>query len=418
MPKFNISQMFEGVDKKWVNVLTSRTLMPLLGSALDKLSQLDTKTIAPPPNQIFNFAKVTPYDTVKVVIIGQDPYPKKGEAHGIAFSSLSNKIPASLKNIYNCLYDQKIIDKMPTTSNLTHWANQGVLLLNASLTTQIGKTNAHVSIWKDFTDELIKFISSDPSCGPCPSLSFMLWGNFAQQKKRIIDEDCIIYEWLHPSPLAQNVAADEKFIRCDHFTKINRVLVDELNMLPIDWNPSPSHIVFTDGACSNNGKGIFSSAGYSAYFSRGPLSKKIYYGKVPPAIVDGKMIYGTNQRGEGLGIIRAFENIIKLGLTSNTTLVTDSNFWKDMIETYMPTWERKGINFKTKKNSDLTLRLHELSKQVIALGHLTIIHIASHDKDPSAPAEYIKGNAIADKYACIAKDLTQFDELESPHEAT
>ena len=304
---------------------------------------------------------------------------------------------------------------MPNTADLTYWASQGVLLLNASLTTQVGKANAHVAIWKDFTDALVKYISNDDSCGPCDSLTFMLWGNFAQKKKPLINEDCVVYEWLHPSPLAQNVSDEKKFIRCDHFTKINKLLTQEMNLTAINWNPQSEHVVFTDGACSNNGKGIFSAAGYSAYFSEGPLANKIFYGKVPPAILKGTMVYCTNQRGEGLGIIRAFEEIVqhakKTGRKTNTTLITDSNFWKDMMETYMPNWSRKGIDFKTKKNHDITIRLHKLVGQVEEIGVLNIVHVASHDKDPNAPPEHIRGNAVADEYANKAKELDNHNEV-------
>lgn len=412
MPKFNISKMFDGVDEKWIKVFTSDNIMPILSSALDALEKLDINDITPPVYDIFNFARATPYDTIKAVIIGQDPYPKKGDAHGLAFSSLNTKVPASLKNIYKCLYEQKLINSIPTTSDLTYWANQGVLLLNASLTTQIGRSNAHVAIWKRFTDELIKYISADIYCGPCNSLTFMLWGNFAQGKKNMIDDDCVVYEWIHPSPLAQNSATDaKKFVRCDHFSNVNRLLVDEMRLDPIDWNPTVAHIVFTDGACSNNGKGIFSSAGYSAYFSKGPLAGKIIYGKVPPAIVGGLMIYGTNQRGEGMGIIRALEEILKNNMYVNTTLVTDSNFWKEMIEKYMPNWARKGIDFKTKKNPDLTAKLYDLSCQIMARGVLNIIHVASHNKNPDAPREHMEGNSIADEYAVKGKELDQYIEI-------
>ena len=416
MPTFDIKEMFRGVDKKWVKVLTSKTLMPLLSSALDNLGKIDDiKTITPPPNQIFNFARVTPYDSVKVVILGQDPYPKKGDAHGLAFSSLcgldNRPPPASLRNIYKCLHNHKLIDSIPNTSDLTGWASQGVLLLNASLTTTVGKANAHASLWKDFTDGLIKYISNDDTCGPVDSLTFMLWGNFAQKKIPLINEDCVILQWLHPSPLAQNVGDDKKFLKCTHFIEVNNLLTKEMGLTPIDWNPVIKHIVFTDGACSNNGKGIFSKAGYSVYFSKGPLVNTITYGKVPPAILNGAMVYGTNQRGEGLGIIRAFELIVNCGIKANTTLVTDSNFWKDMIEVYMPKWDAKGISFNTKKNHDMTTRLYAITKKVMDLGVLEIIHVASHNKDPNADPEHVRGNAIVDDYANKAKDLDNHDEI-------
>lgn len=398
--------MFKGVDKQWIKTLTSTELMPLLSKALDALGdECDISQITPKPNDLFNFARATPYEKIKIVILGQDPYPKNGEAHGLAFSSLGAKVPASLRNIYKCLYKQKQIDSIPTTSDLSYWAEQGVLLLNASLTTQIGKSNAHSHIWKEFTDALIRYISCDDKCGPCPSLTFLLWGAYAQKKKCLIDEDCIIFTWLHPSPLAQGGAGDDdKFIECDHFEKVNELLMHTMYLKPICWDPTPTYVIYTDGSCSNNGKGVFSRAGYSAYFAKGPISGVVKYGSVPAVILNGAMVYGTNQRGEGLGIITALESVLqydnnKKNIKMNTTIVTDSDFWKNMIETYMPNWEMRGMDFKLKKNHDITTRMHTAVKHVMELGMLTIIHVASHDKDPNAPPEHVHGNRIADEYA-------------------
>jgi uracil-DNA glycosylase len=416
MPKFNIADMFHNVDKQWVKVLTSKTLMPLLSKALDDLgkAEKDVSQITPPPNQIFNFARATPYDKTKIVILDQDPYPKKNDAHGLAFSSLSvsegRPLPASLRNIYKCLEEQKQINSKPDTSDLSYWAAQGVLLLNASLTTRVGKANAHVHIWKEFTDELIRYISNDDTCGPVDSLIFMLWGSHAQKKENLINEDCAIYKWLHPSPLEQESAAPkDKFINCDHFAKANGLL-DVMGLKPIDWNLSSSHVIYTDGACSNNGKGIFALAGYATYFAKGPLAGTVKYGKVAPASLNGTMTYGTNQRGEGLGILVGLENVLEQKIKTNTTIVTDSNFWKDMIETYMPKWEMRGTDFKSKKNHDLTTKLHDAAKKVMGLGVLEIIHVASHDKDPNAPPEHVAGNRVADDYANKGKALETHDE--------
>lgn len=413
MPKFNIAEIFHNVDKEWIKVLTSKKLMPLLSKALDDLSRLekDMSQITPPPNQIFNFARATLYGKIKVVILGQDPYPKKGDAHGLSFSSKSSKIPASLRNIYKCLEEQKLIDTVPTTADLSYWAAQGVLLLNASLTTRVGMANAHVNIWKEFTDELIRYISHDDACGPVDSLIFMLWGNFAQKKEDLINEDCVIYKWLHPSPLAQGSADEkDKFINCDHFTKTNELLTNFMSLKPIDWNPSPSHVIYTDGACSNNGKGIFASAGYATYFAKGPLAGTVKYGKVAPAVLHDTMIYGTNQRGEGLGIIVGLETVIEHKIKTNTIIVTDSNFWKDMIENYMPTWEKKGVDFNSKKNYDLTIRMHNAVKKVMELGVFEVVHVASHNKDPNALPEHIEGNRIADNYANKGKLFEDHNE--------
>ena len=425
MTRFNIAKMFQGVDKGWVKVFTSKKLMPLLTKALDELGMINAsdKKITPDPYQMFNFAKATPYSNVKIVILGQDPYPKEGDAHGLAFSSLSDKVPASLKIIYKCLLKNGEIEEIPTSPDLSYWASQGVLLLNSSLTTFVGEPNAHVKVWKNFTDALIEYISNDENCGPCPSLTFMLWGNHAKKKKSLIHEDCFIYEWIHPSPLAQT-NKNIQFIDCNHFTDVNKLLTEFMDLSPIDWNPQVEHIVFTDGACSNNGKGIFSTTGYSAYFSKGLYASMVFYGKVPPSIVGGSVIYGTNQRGECIGIIRALELVLKGSDHQNkinnktkkkqkikTTLITDSKFWKDMIETYMPNWEMKHIDFKTKKNPDLTIKLYDLVKKVKKCSGFKIVHVQSHSKNPNSVPEHVKGNSIADKYAVKGKGLDSYDEV-------
>ena len=362
MPKLNIAKILQGVDKRWLKVFTSKKMLTLLARAIDRLGEeeKDISKIVPPVNQIFNFAKFK-YSKIKIVIIGQDPYPASGDAHGLSFSSKNKKIPASLRNIYKCLKKCKLIDTKPNTADLTYWAHQGVLLLNASLTTRLGVSNAHKKIWKPFTDELIRYISHDDTCGPGDSLIFMLWGRFAQKKECLINEDCVIYKWTHPSPLAETRLGPEenkkKFKYCDHFVEANDMLQNTMELKPIDWNPVPHYEIYTDGACSNNGKGVFSTAGYASYFARGPLANIIKYGRVPPSIIGTEMVYGTSQRAEGLGIIVALESVLEHSINTpiqpRITIVTDSKFWKSMIEDWMPKWEIRGICFDEKEKSRL-----------------------------------------------------------------
>lgn len=432
MSVFNISKMFNGVDSQWIKIFTSDKLMPLLSKVFNDLSSdKDIDNITPKICDIFNFARLTPYGKVKVVIVGQDPYPKKGDAHGLAFSSLSKKVPASLLNIYKCLEHNKLISTESlniTTSDLTCWASQGVLLLNRSLTTIIGKPNAHSIIWCKFIDELIKVISYDKNITPCYSLIFLLWGNKAQELVKKINEDCIVFEWSHPSPLA--VANNKAFITCDHFNKVNAELVNTMEEEPIDWNikqdvknkislPAVSYI-FTDGACSNNGKGPLAVAGYSTYFTSGSIidnsDEFVIYGKLPPTIVNGEMVYGTNQRAEGVGIIVALEEIVKRlsvdielpakpAKAHTFVIITDSEFWINMIEKFMPSWYSKGINFTDKKNSDLTIRMYDAIKNIEQNNNLKFIHVASHGKNANAIEEHVRGNKIADEYAVMGKLL-------------
>jgi ribonuclease HI len=208
--------------------------------------------------------------------------------------------------------------------------------------------------------------------------------------------------------MAQASAADgDKFVNCDHFTVVNEMLM-EMGLTQIDWDPVSRCIVYTDGACSNNGKGLLANAAYSAYFANGPLAGFVKYGKVATAIIDGKTVYGSNQRAEGIGIITAFESIAP---GTDITLIIDTNFWKQMIEEYMPAWDRRGVDFKTKKNPDITVKMFDLVTKAKATGAVEIIHVGSHGKDKNALPEHIEGNRVADVYAVKGKQLCNFKQL-------
>ena len=397
------------------------------------------KKLTPSIENIFNFARLTPYNNIRVVVVGQDPYPKKGDANGLAFSSYSKKVPASLRNIYKCLHKQNLITDMPKSADLSTWAEQGVLLLNASLTTVEGKSNAHAKLWEAFTDKLIYNMSRDVACGRNDSLIFMLWGGFAQSKKSLISDECVVLEWRHPSPLAQNVVEEKKFINCNHFAKVNEYLVDFLEDEPINWRSvcedkqekmdgqqktandiadkhgtasngavkqfrGSTHIVYTDGACSNNqASNPLSVAGYAAYVHDGPLKGNVIYGKMPPAIVKGDMIYGTNIRGEGLAIFKALELIFEKDSNPEITLFTDCKNWKDMINTFMPRWEKNNKDFNTQKNPDITIPMYELVKKIKSNGKLTVNWVKAHSTNAM--------NNLADKYAVLGTKMQHFDKV-------
>lgn len=183
--------------------------------------------IYPPGNLIFNAYNLTPIDNVKVVIIGQDPYHNIGQAHGLCFSVNKNvDIPPSLKNIYKEL--QADLGIQPAThGNLEKWAEQGVLLLNATLTVRAHQAGSHQKKgWETFTDATIKAVSQHQK-----KVVFLLWGRFAQQKEQLIDTTKhIILKAAHPSPLS----AHNGFLGCKHFSKTNEILIEN-NLTPIDW---------------------------------------------------------------------------------------------------------------------------------------------------------------------------------------
>ena len=188
----------------------------------------EEKTIYPLKENIFNAFKLTPYENVKVVIVGQDPYHGENEAHGLSFSVQDNvKIPPSLQNIYKELYDDLGI--MPKkTGNLTGWAKEGVLLLNSTLTVEKDKANSHQGLgWQIFTDYVIKVLNKKNE-----PVVFILWGNFARSKKTLItNPKHLIIESTHPSPFS----AYNGFFGSKPFSKTNNFLIKN-NIKPIDWS--------------------------------------------------------------------------------------------------------------------------------------------------------------------------------------
>lgn len=184
------------------------------------------KDIFPPQKDIFNAFKL-PYKDVKVVILGQDPYHGVGEAHGYAFSTLSSKLPPSLKNIYKELYDDLGIEKDYTKGNLTDWTKQGVMLLNTGLTVEKDKPNSHKDIgWHEFTDVVIQKLNEKDT-----PIVFILWGNNARDKKKFItNSKHLVIESAHPSPFSAN----NGFFGSKPFSKTNNFL-EANNIKKINW---------------------------------------------------------------------------------------------------------------------------------------------------------------------------------------
>lgn len=193
-----------------------------------RTEKIQGKTIYPPGKYIFNAFNLTPVDKVKVVILGQDPYHNPNQAHGLCFSVPDGITPPpSLVNIYKELH-QDIGLAIPTTGNLTAWANQGVLLLNAILTVRANEPASHSKIgWMNFTDAIIQKLSSEKK-----HLVFLLWGKFAQEKQVLIDETKhLVLKAAHPSPFS----AEKGFFGCKHFSKTNDYLVKH-GIDPINWS--------------------------------------------------------------------------------------------------------------------------------------------------------------------------------------
>jgi len=198
--------------------------------------------VFPYPDLMFNAFNLTPLQKVKVVILGQDPYFRPEhegdklvpQAMGLSFSiPLEVAVPSSLKNIYANMIKYEHMNKLPTHGNLTHWANQGVFMINAALTVQNGHANSHANQWKQFTNSIVKYLSNN-----LDNLVFVLWGGPALNKLELIDESkhkVIISS--HPSGLSchNTLKLYPSFKENDHFGKINTYLLEH-NKKPILWN--------------------------------------------------------------------------------------------------------------------------------------------------------------------------------------
>lgn len=185
------------------------------------------QTIYPKKENIYNALKLTDYNNVRVVIIGQDPYHEDGEAHGLAFSVLEGvKIPPSLRNIFKEL-NSDLGYGIPLSGDLTKWAKEGVLLINSVLTVREHKANSHKDKgWEKFTDAIIRKLNDRDK-----PVIFMLWGNYAKIKKKLINEDKhFVIESAHPSPLS----AYNGFFGSKPFSKVNEIL-NSLNEKNINW---------------------------------------------------------------------------------------------------------------------------------------------------------------------------------------
>lgn len=216
------------IEKSWKNALQSEFDKPYFAELVRFLhsEKKAGKTIYPAGNAIFKAFELTPAENVSVVILGQDPYHGQGQAMGLSFSVPENMpAPPSLKNIFREI-ETDLGVKMSGYPDLSKWARQGVLLLNASLTVEAGMANSHSRIgWTEFTDAVIKYLSDNGR-----GIVFLLWGNYARSKKWIIDSSKhYVLEAAHPSPLARGA-----FFGCRHFSKANEILLKE-GRQPIDW---------------------------------------------------------------------------------------------------------------------------------------------------------------------------------------
>ena len=216
------------IEPSWKEALAPEFEKPYFASLVEYLhrQKAEGKIVYPSGKNIFKAFELCPVDKVKVVILGQDPYHGAGQAMGLSFS-VPQGVPAppSLVNIFKEI-SQDCSVVMSGSPDLTPWAKQGVLLLNAILTVQANMAASHSGIgWQQFTDAVISYLSDN-----CDGIVFMLWGNFARGKAALIDQSrhCVL-QAAHPSPLARGA-----FFGCRHFSRANGYL-ESIGKTPIDW---------------------------------------------------------------------------------------------------------------------------------------------------------------------------------------
>ena len=209
------------IEESWKQVLTNefeKKSFQELVARVKLLYQEFPNKIFPKGNEIFAAFDACPFDEVKVVILGQDPYPTKGHAHGLCFSVQSNVLPfpKSLLNIFKEI-SSDLGTSIPKNGNLVRWANQGVFLLNSVLTVEEGKPDSHKGLgWEIFTDEVIRILNEKKS-----EVVFILWGSKAISKSELIDKrKHLVLTSVHPSPLSSH----RGFFGCKHFSKTNEFL--------------------------------------------------------------------------------------------------------------------------------------------------------------------------------------------------
>ena len=227
-------------DSEWAAALAPLFNAPAFKKIEDGVAKHAAKEkVLPPLPMVFDALNACPLSRVKIVLVGQDPYPTPGHAHGLCFSVLPGvQVPMSLRNMYTELESDIPGFKRPNHGFLRAWAERGLLMLNATLTVNAGAANSHKDVgWQDFTDGIIKLINSQ-----CTGVVFMLWGGFAQKKQKMIDEKKHrVVANAHPSPLSVKA-----WTGCKAFSRTNAALV-ELGKAPMDWS-LPATAALREGA--------------------------------------------------------------------------------------------------------------------------------------------------------------------------
>lgn len=443
-----------GIDQSWLDFMTRTGLLADAKRILADIAATQANgpnrevpiesIICPRSPDIFAFARF-PLGMTRVVIFGQDPYQYQHRATGFAFSVPKDVAPPpSLKNILHALCAQKIIpESSMKCGDLTNWCRQGVLLLNAALTTVVGISGQHVAQWAPFTRKMIGEL-----CKEVPGLIFVLLGTHAHKYTRDIAQSCNFLKWGHPSPMNE-VNRDESnpqnFVHCTVFREVNNIMAAR-DELPINWDPAAQEsalgcasasaapgappvsrkteghveriylegddplvnadeegiIAFVDGAAKANGK-VGASAGYAVIIVAASLDKYEIIGRIP----SGTVPTPTNNRAElsalrDLFIFVSSEEFIAQYEKAPLTVVYDSAYAAGCVREWYESWTKSPPR-EVKQNLDIISVAYDHYTRVSAIRRVEWIKVSSHLKEPARSREtewyHWYGNSLVDELA-------------------
>jgi uracil-DNA glycosylase len=418
-----VEELLENVHEGWLPLISMEHLTKAL-TAIDSAG--DTDRVAPPAKDIFNFLRDCVPSEIVACIVGQDPYPMPGHATGYCFSAWKPAgFPKSLQPIIDCLVKAQLIKQKPAYGDLRPLAVQGVLLVNAALTTREGATKAHGAHWKPFMNFFIKKLCS------LTAARFLLWGadarNLVEAPAKKHGREC--FTWSHPSPLSDNQQPlAKKFINCDHFARLNTALEAE-KLRPIWWAIDSPMMAFTDGSCPKNGSAD-AEAGFSGLIVGGHMAPTTVRGLVQPAtyaLIDPSVpekgfeanesssaVTPTNNRGELLGFCWVLLILLRGRALGNIEIISDSDaIVVKMFNEYLPNRRKKGTANQLANFDLITIAESLLDALREQADSVKIIHTrAAHDRPcpPKSSGEgareacYWHGNAKADALAKQAVD--------------
>jgi uracil-DNA glycosylase len=437
-PPEELAELLWGVDPAWLPLMD---LAALARAAVGPAAAGAT----PPPRLVLDAFRFGAPADVAVVILGQDPYPTPGAAQGLCFSAPQPPLPDTLRRVFACLARSGLAHAAPpprppakkrgatraaaaaacagaaVSGDLRPWAVQGVLMLNAALTTRAGTRGALAPAWRPFIDGLLGRLCALHAGRP---LHFLLWGADARARAALVRRHGhVAHEWTHPSPTADNrVPVAARFRECPHFTDVNAALV-AAGRRPVVWDNTARVVAFSDGACIRNGR-LDARAGFAAVVAGGQFAGVVVRGEVRPTEYELRAAGGadaadwrlchvaggaqpatpSNNRGELMGIIYCILVCLRGCAVGPVEIVSDSAVAIKTLTEWLPSRLAKNTE-RELKNFDLVWVAWQLLGALRAqAASVTFTHVHSHRAAPPADAPTREkvlwaGNDTADKHA-------------------